>query len=501
MSGTGSQTSVGLIGPAASLEAVRRALEATGERFDWREGEEAWTARFVLWVVDVGEGVPDEERRRVRTELQRAAVSLVVFIDGIDRVPSNEPFVPELVAFDVRELLDEVGRRAIILQGSARRALEEPGSEWDRRMWELAERLGEPIRRGPMSYGPDVTRGPRDLPLAEPAALEREETPDAWVVPVLYGTDRKATGDPEPGKFFGAGRGSLSFGMVKVSLPKNRAIGEIPTPKWWKFWDRENAARHVLLLEVDPLEREAFTAELRNAVKDSKVPEALVFIHGFNVTFAAAAERAAQVAFDLEFPGVPLVYSWPSEGKTQCYTVDEANIEWSIPHFKEFLRLVLAESGAKTVHVIAHSMGNRALVRVLETLEVQEEWAALRQIVFAAPDIDRDTFVELARQFQGRAERFTLYGSSNDRALKASRIVHKHPRAGESGADMVLVEHVESIDSSAVDTSLLGHSYFGSKRSILADISMLLRKGLPPGERFGLRERQRERWRYWEYQP
>jgi esterase/lipase superfamily enzyme len=496
MSGTGSQTSVGLIGPAASLEAVRRALEATGERFDWREGEEAWTARFVLWVVDVGEGVPDEERERVRTEFQRAAVALVVLIDGIDRVPSNEPFVPDLVAFDVR-----VRGRAVIVQGSARRALEEPDSEWGRRMRELAERLGEPIRRGPVSYGPDLTRGSRDLPLAEPATLEREETPDAWIVPVLYGTDRKATGDPEPGKFFGAGRGSLSFGVVKVSLPKERAKGEIPKPSSWKFWERENAARHVLLLSVDPLERVAFTAELRQAVQASDAPEALLFLHGYNVTFAAAAERAAQVAFDLQFQGVPLVYSWPSEGKTHRYTVDENNIEWSVPHFEEFLRLVLAESGARTVHVIAHSMGNRALVRALHALESQAGWASLRQIVFAAPDVDRDNFVELARKFQGRAERFTLYGSSNDLALKASKLVHGYPRAGDSGENMALVEGVDSIDASAVRTDILGHSSYGSDRSLLSDISLLLRHGFAPEKRFGLRERQWERWRYWEYQP
>lgn len=485
---------VGLVGPAGSLDLVRKALEATGERFEWVEGDKAWKAGSVLWVVDVGEGVTDEERKRVRTELQGAKVSLVVFVDGIDRIPSDEPFVPDLVILDIEELLGEVGRQPVVLQGSARRALDDPGSEWGRRIRELSERLGEPVRGKPASYG--LTRG------GEPA-LERVETTDAWVVPVLYGTDRKPTGDSSPEKSFRADRGSLSFGVAKVSLPKKRDKGDIPKPKSWKFWERENAARHVLLLSVDPLEREAFTAELRQAVEDSDVPEALVFLHGFNVTFAAAAERAAQVAFDLEFPGVPLVYSWPSEGKTHRYTVDENNIEWSVPHFEEFLRLVLAESGARTVHVIAHSMGNRALVRALCSLEaqLQEGWASLRQIVFAAPDVDRDNFVELARKFYGRAERFTLYGSSNDLALKASKLVHGYPRAGDSGRNMALVEGVDSIDASAVRTDFLGHSAYGSDRSLLSDIALLLRHGFAPGQRFGLREQEKESLRYWVYQP
>lgn len=499
MSVTDSLVSVGLIGPAASVAEVQKALEAAGGRFAWRVGDEAWTADFLLWVVDVEEGVPDEERERVRTA--RASGPLLVWIDGVDRVAADEPFVPDLIAFDVEQLLEQV----VILRGSARRALAEPESEWDQGIRELDQRLARRLTRGPSSFGVDVTRGPdprdRDVE-AHPTFMERTETPDAWVVPVLYGTDRKPTGEPSPGKFFGAGRGPLSFGVVKVSLPKKRVLGEIPRPRWWKFWDGENAARHVLLLSIDPLERDAFTAELRQAVEDSEAPEALVFLHGFNVTFAEAAERAAQVAFDLEFPGVPLVYSWPSEGKTHRYAVDEANIEWSVPHFEEFLQLVLAESGARTVHVIAHSMGNRALVRALCSLEaqLQEGWASLRQIVFAAPDIDRDTFVELAHKFHGRAERFTLYGSSNDRALKVSRVVHKHPRAGESGDNMVLVEHVDSIDASEADTGILAHSYFGSKRSILSDISLLLRHGFAPGQRFGLREQERERLRYWVYQ-
>lgn len=493
MSVTDSWDSVGLIGPAASVAEVRKALEAAGGRFDWREGDEAWTARTILWVVDVDEGVPDEERELVRRELSKKAVPLVVFIDGIDRVPTDEPFVPDLVELDVEDLLLQVGRRADILRGSARRALEEPGSEWGQGMDELAQRLAWRPMRGPGSFAVDVIE-------AHPASVERRETQDAWIVPVLYGTDRKATGDSAPAKFFGAGRGPLSFGVVEVSLPKERAKGAIPKPKSWKFWEREDAAHHVLLLGVDPLERDAFTAELRAAVKASEIPEALLFLHGYNVTFAQAAERAAQVAFDLEFPGVPLVYSWPSEGKTHRYTVDENNVEWSIPHFKEFLRMVLAESGARTVHVIAHSMGNRALVRALETLEVEAGWAALRQIVFAAPDVDRDNFVELARRFQGRAERFTLYGSSNDLALKASKLVHGYPRAGDSGKDMALVETVDSIDASAVRTDFLGHSAFGTDRSILNDISLLLRHGFEPRQRFGLEERKRENLRYWVYQ-
>src|SRR5262249_2696270 len=34
----------------------------------------------------------------------------------------------------------------------------------------------------------------------------------------------------------------------------------------------------------------------------------------FNVTFEDAVRRRAQIAYDLQFPGTPIRYSWPSQG-------------------------------------------------------------------------------------------------------------------------------------------------------------------------------------------
>jgi esterase/lipase superfamily enzyme len=485
---------VGIVGPTAATAAVRKALAAAGFRFIWLDGPGFGSAAAVLWVVDVEEGVPEGMRDRFRQAFATAVPPLVVFLAGAGPLP-------ELAELDVRGLLDDLG-----VDGDAVPVIREsaPGA---------VAALGAALDQALGGEEPPLqTRGGFDASifqsvdvLAEAAApAGRQETPEAWIVPVFYGTDRARTGEASPQGFFGPGRGELSFGRVEVSLPKQRRKGEMPAPSWWKPWQRkDDPSRFVLLLQVTPLAQEPFLAGLRQAVGEAAAPEALVFLHGFKVPFAEAAERAAQVAFDLEFPGVPLVYSWPSEGRVAGYTVDEANVEWSAPHFEEFLRLVLAGSGARTVHVIAHSMGNRALVRALAALQAEAAGggAALRQIVFAAPDVDRDTFVELAARFHGRAERFTLYGSSNDRALKISRLFHRYPRAGESGENMALADGVDTIDSSAADTSLIGHSAYGSQRSILADISLLLRYGKAPDGRFGFQPRRRQDKPYWVYQP
>jgi esterase/lipase superfamily enzyme len=517
---------VGIIGPAVSTAAVRKVLATAGFRFTWSEGTDAASAEVLLWVVDVETGVPEGTRDRFRKVFETATPRLVVFLAGGGPLPAaDRRRLLELVELDVRGLLDELGlageagetgEAVPVLHGSIPKLAAALREKVHRKPVSR-----EPVRRGEVGFDTDETLLIKDMinegmanqwdPSifqsvdAPPPQAGPRETPEAWIVPVFYGTDRARTGKASPEDFFGPGRGELSFGKVEVSLPKERHKGEMPAPSWYKPWEgKTDSSRFVLLLKVTPLEKGSFVAELRQTVGGAPIPEALVFLHGFKVPFAEAAERAAQVALDLEFKGVPLVYSWPSEGRLFSYTVDETNVEWSAPHFEEFLRLVLAESGARTVHVIAHSMGNRALVRALSALQAQGPTtggATLRQIIFAAPDVDRDTFVDLAAKFQGRAERFTLYGSSNDRALRISKLVHGYPRAGESGENMALADGVDTIDSSQADTSLIGHSSYGSVRSILADISDLLKQGHPPDGRFGFQPRERRERRYWVYQP
>ncbi|MFK5047928.1 alpha/beta hydrolase, partial [Klebsiella pneumoniae] len=73
-----------------------------------------------------------------------------------------------------------------------------------------------------------------------------------------------------------------------------------------------------------------------------------------------------------------------------------------------------------------------------------QDAARLGQIVFAAPDIDRDRFVQLAARFKGCARRCTLYASSRDVALLASKVVHGYPRAGEAGEALTVVDGVDT---------------------------------------------------------
>ena len=353
-----------------------------------------------------------------------------------------------------------------------------------------------------------VSGGEESMAPPTPGEGPGHGSPDARyaVVPVYYGTDRRPVATPGDRAAFenARGDGRLHLGRAEVSIPSDHKLGNIEKPKWWKLEFREKPEKHVTILGIEVLDQATFFARLGENVSRKAEKQALVFIHGYNVAFDAALERTAQVSYDLHFDGATILYSWPSKARPAGYTVDEASIEWSIPHLKTFLALVLTQAGADVVHVVAHSMGNRALVRAVTEMDftaLPERSARLRQVVFAAPDVDADTFRQFARDFHGRASRFTLYASSKDKALAASKAVHGAPRAGDSGSGLVVVDSVDTIDASEISTGFLGHSYIGDNRSILSDLYYLLDQGLPPSRRANLRPKNNSDGRYWFFQP
>jgi esterase/lipase superfamily enzyme len=369
---------------------------------------------------------------------------------------------------------------------------------------DLIEQLGAGARATAAKAGPfDFIHASREPGERPPKKEEKYQ-----VVEVLYATDRKATGKTAPGKFFGGERSdgsSLSLGICEVSIPFDHKIGELESPSILKLEFSPDPEEHIALLRIEPATEAGFYLHLSSRVAASARSGAFVFIHGYSVTFEDAARRTAQLAYDLKFSGPPIFYSWPSQGAKAKYTVDETNIEWTIPHLQGFLARIASESGATTLHLIAHSMGNRALTRALVELSRAAVEATdrprFRQIVLTAPDIDADVFRQLAAAMQKAAERITLYASSEDEALKLSKKFHGYPRAGDVGESIVVCPGVDTVDVSAVDTSLLGHSYYGDNRSVIGDLFNLLQDGAPPSQRFGLLPVKWKELQYWRFQP
>jgi esterase/lipase superfamily enzyme len=340
------------------------------------------------------------------------------------------------------------------------------------------------------------------------------------IVPVFFGTDRGDESGPTRVSF-NAERGKrLQLGQALVTVPKKHEVPQVERPWVYRIpftsivihREQEDPRLHFTMKEVRLLSK----ADLISAVKarlatsESFKGHAVVFIHGFNTAFDYAIFRTAQIAYDLKFDGAPFSYSWPSKGAfgVQDYAYDRESAQQTEPYLKEFLEMVIRESGASHVSIIAHSMGNQALFPVLRELRRQmPDGVVLSQLILAAPDVDRDGFEFLASQFKGLSRGVTLFAASNDRAMVASRRFWGNvPRAGDvPDGGPVIVAGIDTIDVTAINTDIVAtnHSGYAEKAALLNDIQLLIQTGeRPPERRIPILERvPTPRGDYWRYPP
>lgn len=334
-------------------------------------------------------------------------------------------------------------------------------------------------------------------------AYKKDLKPNYAQVEVFYATDRKIEDTSNVKEYFGSARGELVYGTTQVSIPRDHRMGELESPSIWRFEFKEDPEKHVVLLDIASMEKESYFEALSSQINKSSKKSAFIYIHGYNVTFEDAARRTGQMAYDLGFDGVPVFYSWPSHGSTPKYTFDEVNIKWAETNVKEFLSGFLEKSEAENVFLIAHSMGNRALTRAyIDAVNSMPSLGdKIKEVILAAPDIDADVFRrDIAPALAETGRPVTLYASSQDIPLKASRAVHGgHPRAGDSGDHLIVMPGIETIDATDVETSFLGHSYYADERSVLSDMFYIINLGLRANERSGLNELNGPKGLYWAF--
>ena len=352
---------------------------------------------------------------------------------------------------------------------------------------------------GQESAGPVVETTPAKAPQERPPGLLGRKRPEGAEYLVWYGTNRKPIDEASSGRGYSAERDDrLHYGRCRVFVPKSHKIGSIGSP-WWKrlLTRRDDRLR---IEEVEPLAADEHWADLRRVIAGSEAgrDHAVVFIHGYNVSFDEAALRAAQIGFDLQVRAMAF-FSWPSRGTVQGYIPDTASIEASEGALAAYLTGFAEQSGASHVHVIAHSMGNRGLLRAVNrglATAGRRAGASFGQFILAAPDVDADVFRDLSRAYEGVCRRATLYVSSRDRAVAASLALHDANRVGYTPPVTVL-PHIDTVSVENVDLTILGHGYVAEARDVLHDMHDLIFHGNPPERRMGLRAEESAEGRYW----
>lgn len=317
---------------------------------------------------------------------------------------------------------------------------------------------------------------------------------------VFYGTNREANDPNNPSKGYGNGRATkISVGKCAVSIPKSRDKGKIHGTFWEKLMKLDFSHGEVQLQKINALSSDNFWSQINELLHlNEEEQQALVFIHGYNTSFEGAAIRAAQISADLQHPMLTAFFSWPSRGSLFGYLSDEAAIQYSEKYIAEFLVDFVKNSVAKRVHIIAHSMGNRGLIEAINNIQREHTDINFGQIILAAPDVDADVFKEKAVAYEEKAEHTTLYVSSKDKAVGASKWVHSYPRAGFT-PPINVVPNIDTIEvDSEVDLLELGHGYFASHQSLLDDIEMQFRFNIHAQDRKHLEPlRTNNAQKYW----
>jgi esterase/lipase superfamily enzyme len=306
--------------------------------------------------------------------------------------------------------------------------------------------------------------------------------------PVYFATNRTIKADQklELNSITAERSMQMRYGIAIVSVPKSHVIGQVERPKFSYFswsYEPETDQHDFRIKSLDSLARDAFVEKLR-----SDSDSVLLFIHGYNVSFQDAVFRAAQIAYDANFGGTVVVFSWPSASGLFKYDYDRESAEFSGGDLLQIFRMLTEEIGNKKIYVVAHSLGNQILVNALQQAALSKVSLNITELVLAAPDVDKDVFMKKAADIKAVAKNMTLYASSADKALLASDKKAWGTRMGYIDQNSPnLVEGIETIDVTAVGDDMLGldHSTYSTSRAVLDDLGRLIssQMHLLPNER------------------
>lgn len=333
---------------------------------------------------------------------------------------------------------------------------------------------------------------------------------------VLFGTNRKVEQPHAPVilRKGTAAESSLGFAVIRVPGAQFSTTSWLAPLRTAAVVGRATNPEPLLFRPdtplIDPME---FRARARSAAAAARLypGSALVFIHGYNVSFENALKRGAQLVRDLNYDSAAFVFSWPSFGLMSAYHIDRRMADDSAAAFADFLEEVEQASGADKVHIIAHSMGNRVALGGLAAAMSRKN-CRLREIigelVLAAPAVPVPEFTGRLDELQGHGlQRVTLYASADDRALKAGFVAERFTALAGYVDDGLPVQHpiLQSIDITlSGGINFLDHDVFASNPVMMEDIRQLLQTGTRPPHRraahFVARPSESVA-RYWQYVP
>jgi len=196
----------------------------------------------------------------------------------------------------------------------------------------------------------------------------------------------------------------------------------------------------------------------------------LIYVHGYNQTFEAAALDGARLSDGIRFTGETMVFSWPSRAKLFDYGYDRESAMWSRDAFDRVLEGLMASPTIGRINIVAHSIGTMLTMEALRELYAKHGDAAADRIgavVFAAPDIDMDVFTSSVERIGPLARKITVITATNDRALAVSGWVNgSTTRVGAAEKAQLEKLGLRVIDASQQSWGIINHDLFLSNAGI-----------------------------------
>ncbi|MEM7184228.1 MAG: alpha/beta hydrolase [Spirochaetota bacterium] len=274
----------------------------------------------------------------------------------------------------------------------------------------------------------------------------------------------------------------ITYARCDVNVPAKHAIGQVD------YKQSGNPGSYFKFVEDITPKSES---KLLSKIEKSKSSEIILFVHGFNVKFEEAVLRAAQIKYDLKFPGEIVLFTWPAGSSggffgqfrlNTTYRENQKNAQQTIPVMQDFIKKL--SSTGKRVHVIVHSMGHQIVLPAISNLGKKKK-KYINQLILNAPDFPAKEFTKIAGNLEEASEQVTVYCSPGDKALVASKTVNKNKRIGscqKAGKKVVMI-NVNQVDDAII---ALNHGYYSS-RPILTDLYQVI-LGVEPKKRLFIRK-------------
>jgi len=325
--------------------------------------------------------------------------------------------------------------------------------------------------------------GGRPLGVLVPVA---SSAPGASTVEIVVATTRAA--DVRPGEMFNGERGRwLSFADIVVSIPPDagRKVGEVQWPERLPG----DPAKNFVTLKAAPIGLDEARALVHAAAAKYKPRRVLVFVHGYNNRFDDAVYRFAQIMHDSGAPAAPVLFTWPSRANLLAYGYDRESATYSRDALERVLAALAADPSIDEVSILAHSMGNWVTLEALRQMAIRDRHIPkkIANVMLAAPDVDVDVFRTQVEAMGEPRPHFTLFVSTDDRALAVSqRIWGSRSQLGAINPNVepyktgLAKARLEVVDLSDVKTSdALAHGKFAESPDVVRLIGTRLVEGQP----------------------